>query len=255
MNTKLYLCILLKQTKTMNDYRLIFQKRANDYHFAMQKYPKARIYEFNSLIGTTDFSKAIEILDIPSGGAYLKNFLPKHINLTSCDFSEGFTNNEIKLANPENLPFESNTFDCIFSLSGMHHLNNVPLFVEESLRIIKNDGEFIFADVKKGTSVDVFLNQFVNEYNSLGHQGNFFFEDYFINYPTIQNKIIECKYNQYPFLFENKSDMIIFFRLFFGLDKATDDIIYDGVRDILGIQNTKNGLEVNWGLIQFKLKK
>ena len=72
---------------------------------------------------------------------------------------------------------------------------NVPKFVEECLRIIKKDGNFIFADVKKDTSVDKFLNQFVNEYNSLGHEGNFFYEDYFENYPNIQKNIVECKCN------------------------------------------------------------
>lgn len=239
----------------MNDYRLIFQKRANDYHFAMQQYPSARSNEFSNLISTVDFSNINEVLDIPSGGGYLRKFLPNHVNITSTDFSEGFLGDNIKLVSPEKLPFESNTFDAVFSLSGMHHLKDVPQFVEECLRIIKNDGNFIFADVKKGTSIDVFLNHFVNEYNSLGHQGDFFYEDYFIKHPNIQSKIIQCKYNEYSFLFDSQNSMIHFFKLFFGLDKANDNIIYEGIRDILGIQTTSNGLEVNWGLIQFKFKK
>lgn len=239
----------------MNDYRIIFQKRANDYHFAMQQYPNARFQEFNNLISSVDFSVLNEVLDIPSGGGYLKHFLPNHVNVTSTDFSEGFISDDIKLVSPEKLPFESNTFDVVFSLSGMHHLKNVPLFVEECLRVIKNDGNFIFADVKKGTPIDVFLNQFVNEYNSLGHQGDFFYEDYFDKYPNIQSKIVDCKYNEYPFVFDNQQDLIQFFKLFFGLDKANDDIIYNGIRDILGIQHTSKGVEVNWGLIQFVLKK
>ena len=49
--------------------------------------------------------------------------------------------------------------------------------------------------------------------------------------------------------------MIHFFKLFFGLDKATYSTIYNGVNDILGIKKTSKGLEVNWGLLQFKLKK
>lgn len=239
----------------MNDYRLIFQKRALDYHFAMQNYPHVRFHEFNNLISSLNFSSLNEILDIPSGGGYLKHFLPNHLNVISTDFSEGFTNNDIKLVSPEKLPFKSNSFDAVFSLSGMHHLKNVPQFVEECLRVIKSDGNLIFADVKKGTSIDVFLNQFVNEYNSLGHQGDFFHEDYFEKYPNIQNKIVECKYNEYPFVFNSKEEMILFFKLFFGLDKASDSIIYEGIQNILGIQTTCNRIEVNWGLIQFKLKK
>ena len=54
----------------MNDYRIIFQKRANDYHFAMQQYPNARTDEFKKLVANTDFSVVNEVLDIPSGGGY-----------------------------------------------------------------------------------------------------------------------------------------------------------------------------------------
>lgn len=239
----------------MNDYRIIFQKRANDYHFAMKQFPNARSSEFETLISGTDFSKINKVLDIPSGGGYLKNYIPKHVDVTFTDFSEGFTDENIKLVSPEKLPFESNSFDVIFSLSGMHHLNNVPQFIEECLRVINNDGTFIFADVKKDSAIDTFLNEFVNEYNSLGHKGDFFYEDYFKKHPTLQNKITECNYNEYPFVFDNQNEMVYFFKLFFGLDKASDTIIYEGVRDILGIKITDNGLEVNWGLIQFKFRK
>jgi len=239
----------------MNDYRVIFQKRANDYHFAMQEYENTRANEFNSLISSIDFSTITEVLDIPSGGGYLKNYLPKHVNATFTDFSEGFTNENIKLVSPEKLPFESNFFDVVFSLSGMHHLNNVPQFVEECLRVIKGNGHFIFADVKKGSNVDTFLNVFVNEYNSLGHKGDFFCEDYFKNHPTLQNKITNCRYNEYPFIFTDQKEMVHFFKLFFGLDKASDVMILKGIEDILGIQTTKNGIEVNWGLLQFEFKK
>lgn len=111
--------IILNLEKKMNDYRAIFQKRANDYHFAMQEYKNVRANEFNSLISSIDFSTITEVLDIPSGGGYLKNHLPKHVNATFTDFSEGFVNESVKLVSPEKLPFECNTFDVIFSLSGM----------------------------------------------------------------------------------------------------------------------------------------
>lgn len=239
----------------MNDYRTLFQNRASDYHFAMQNYPDVRDNEFNSLIASVDFTQIKEVLDVPSGGGYLKNYIPSHINLKSADFSEGFIENSIKLVSPEKLPFESNTYDVVFSLSGMHHLANVPLFVEECIRVLTNDGTFIFADVKKDTSVDYFLNNFVNEYNSLGHEGNFFYKDFFVNSPNLQSQLVVCQYNEYPFKFKNKEEMIHFFKLFFGLDKASNSIIFDGVQDILGIQDGNNCIEVNWGLIQFQFKK
>ena len=239
----------------MNDYNTLFQDRAIDYHLAMQEYPNVRINEFKSLISSTDFSDLKMVLDIPSGGGYLKKYLPSHVTIISTDFSEGFKNDDIKLVSPEKLPFESNSFDVIFSLSGMHHLKDVPLFVEECLRILKKDRNFVFADVKKDSSVDFFLNTFLNQYSSLGHEGIFFHQNYFEKFPNIQDKIIDCQYNEYPFLFHNEHEMIRFFKLFFGLDKANETIILEGVRDILGIEKTAKGLEVNWGLLQYTLKK
>jgi SAM-dependent methyltransferase len=239
----------------MNDYRSIFQKRASDYHFAMQHYPNARFYEFNNLISETNFSVISEVLDIPSGGGYLKKYIPNYIKVNSADFSEGFVDKDIELVLPEKLPYESNSFDVVYCLSGMHHLKNVSKFIEECLRVTRTNGEFIFADVKKDTSVDLFLNQFVNQYNTLGHKGEFFYEDYFEKFPKIQSKIFDCQYKEYPFVFENQNDMVNFFKLFFGLDKANNTIIYEGIRDILGIKTTGNGIEVNWGLLHFRIKK
>lgn len=239
----------------MNDYRLIFQKRAADYHYAMQHYPNARFYEFNNLISETNFSTISNVLDVPSGGGYLKKHLPSHVNVTFGDFSEGFAKNDIQLITPEKLPFESASFEIVFSLSGMHHLADLPQFVRECLRVTKTGGSFVFADVKKGTNVDVFLNEFVNTYNSLGHKGDFLSESSFDSFSDIQSYINNCQYNEYPFLFDNFTDMITFFRLFFGLDKASDSIIQEGIHDILGIKTTSKGIEVNWGLLLFHLKK
>jgi SAM-dependent methyltransferase len=239
----------------MNDYQKIFEKRANDYHYVMQKYPDVRSYEFESLIGSTDFSSIKNVLDIPSGGGYLKKYLPKNIELISADFSEGFTNEHIQLVNPTQFSYSDNSFDLVLSLSGLHHLNDVPKFVHECLRVLKQNGSFIFSDVKKDTPVDLFLNEFVNKYNSLGHNGIFFTENSFNEFPLLQQKIIRTQYNQYPFVFKDKSEMLCFFSYFFGLDKANEDIIYDGIRDILGVKSTENGLEVDWGLIQFEFKK
>jgi ubiquinone/menaquinone biosynthesis C-methylase UbiE len=238
----------------MNDYQKIFEKRANEYHWAMQKYPDVRSYEFESLIGSTNFSNIKKVLDIPSGGGYLKKYLPKNIELISADFSEGFTNQEIQLVNPTQFSYCDNSFDLVLSLSGLHHLNDVPKFVNECLRVLKENGSFIFSDVKKDTAVDFFLNEFVNKYNSLGHNGMFFTENSFNDFPLLQQKIVRTQYNQYPFVFKDKSEMICFFSHFFGLDKANENIIYDGICDILGITTTENNLEVNWGLIQFEFK-
>ena len=239
----------------MNDYQIIFQKRAADYHYAMQQFPEARKHEFSNLFSEINFGKDIHLLDVPSGGGYLKNYIPENVTVTLADFSEGFAINQIHHVSPEKLPFDIASFDTVLSLSGMHHLADVPQFIRECLRVTKTGGSFIFADVKKGTPVDFFLNEFVNTYNSLGHKGDFFSASSFESFSDIQSAISSCQYHEYPFLFDTTSDMITFFKLFFGLDKASDGVIQEGIQDILGIKTTANKIEVNWGLLLFHLKK
>ena len=88
----------------MNDYRVIFQERAKDYHFAMQQFPNVRSNEFDRLIMSTDFSTIHTILDVPAGGGYLKKFVPSGVNVISTDFSEGFSNDNIEFVSPETPP-------------------------------------------------------------------------------------------------------------------------------------------------------
>ena len=65
----------------MNDYQVIFQKRAADYHYAMQQFPEARKHEFDNLFSGINFENEIHLLDVPSGGGYLRNYTPKNTKL------------------------------------------------------------------------------------------------------------------------------------------------------------------------------
>ena len=46
----------------MNDYQVIFQKRAADYHYAMQQFPEARKHEFDNLFSGINFENEIHLL-------------------------------------------------------------------------------------------------------------------------------------------------------------------------------------------------
>lgn len=222
----------------------------------MNLYPKARDLEFVHILqALNDLNEGL-ILDIPSGGGYMQNHFNNNFSLILADFSEGFAKGNIQLEDPTGLSFANNSFDAVLSLSGMHHLENVILFVDECLRVVKPNGKFIFADVKKDTPIDYFLNVFVNEYNPLGHNGSFFYESYFESIPHLMQQICEVKYNQYPFVFDNEENAIHFFRLFFGLERAHDAKIKEGIYDILGVENSsENDFRVKWGLLRFVMQK
>ena len=52
-----------------------------------------------------------------------------------------------KLANAENLPFESNEFDAIFSYHSMHCMDNVKKVIKEMFRVCKPDGLVLISDL------------------------------------------------------------------------------------------------------------
>lgn len=52
-------------------------------------------------------------------------------------------------ADAENLPFADNSFDVIYARALLHHLFNVPKALSEIKRVLKPDGEVVFADTNK----------------------------------------------------------------------------------------------------------
>jgi ubiquinone/menaquinone biosynthesis C-methylase UbiE len=46
----------------------------------------------------------------------------------------------------EKLPFQDNTFDCIFIESAMHHMPNLPCMLREVRRVLKAGGRFVAVD-------------------------------------------------------------------------------------------------------------
>jgi ubiquinone/menaquinone biosynthesis C-methylase UbiE len=53
---------------------------------------------------------------------------------------------EAKLANAENLPFQDNEFDAIFSYHSMHHMDNVSKVIREMFRVCKRRGFVLISD-------------------------------------------------------------------------------------------------------------
>ena len=62
----------------------------------MQQFPEARKHEFDNLFSGINFENEIHLLDVPSGGGYLRNYTPKNTKVTLGDFSEGFAIDEIQ---------------------------------------------------------------------------------------------------------------------------------------------------------------
>ena len=76
---------------------------------------------------------------------------PNAITFTKKQFeSLGLEAEKLVIGDAENLPFEENYFDLVYSFGVLHHTPDIEKAVEEILRVLKPDGKFIVMLYRKG---------------------------------------------------------------------------------------------------------
>lgn len=245
------------QTNHTITYKDIFNQRGKNYHYAMTKYPLARQQEFSCLIQLLDLSNGDKVLDIPSGGAYLSNYTNNNIEIYSVDDAEQFLQTDIVnnkyCCNTLNTPFPNNTFDKAYSLAGSHHMPDKTAFYKEVQRVLKPGGTFAYADVADDSDTGHFLNTFVNQYNSMGHLGDFLTMDQTITDLEASSFRVESAFLcSYQWEFDSQMHAVTFMKNLFGLDLATNEDVLNGINQYLTVQSNKNIYNIDWQLLHFK---
>jgi len=91
-------------------------------------------------------SSELTLLDVGCGnGTHINEFLKLGINAFGIDKRKETESKRIKICDIERdrFPFESNTFDIIFSKSLIEHIGNPEHFLSESRRVLKDNGLII----------------------------------------------------------------------------------------------------------------
>ena len=245
------------------EYQDIFDRRGGMYHQAMMKYPLARQQEFEQVIQLSDLQDDQIICDVPSGGCYLKNFIQQKVKLFSVETSEQFLrcsqpseeNNTLLCQDLGHISLMDETIDRAISLAGSHHLENRPAFYQDVRRILKPGGIFCLADVCKGSGVDGFLNTFVDQHNSMGHEGDFLDDTTQLELRQAGFDVPLSQVMAYHWHFQTIAAMVDGCRLLFGIDQASHDQILGAISDYLGYQATHEGCLMNWELYFFQAVK
>lgn len=122
-------------------YADIFNQRGLDYHKTMLMLPNSRDNEFINIVNQVKYSLEVTIIDMPSGGNYLKSFLPAYVKVIPLETSSVFANiGDTQICDWSHLPFENNTIDVIFCCAAMHHVSSQDRikFQQETIKSLKN---------------------------------------------------------------------------------------------------------------------
>lgn len=245
---------------TADSYQTIFNQRADAYHDAMLNWPNARDQEFLALLKNLTITTATRILDIPSGGGYLANYLPSKVKLHHLETSKLFadlfhqhchsgSNHPLSLCNLDQLPQADNSVDIALSLAGLHHTENKQPLFHELYRCLRPNGVFVLADAQQHSPTANFLDGWVNENNSMGHHG------WYLNKHTLQqlrNSGFECinhENRDYYWRFQSKQQAGEYCKLMFGIDCASAENVSDALEQALGFDDLTDGkIGLRWQL-------
>lgn len=115
----------------------------------------------DTIISMSEVSKSDNVLDIACGtGIVTCEFAKYAQNVVGLDITKNMitqavkiqnekklTNIKFDLGNVENLPYESDSFDIVFTRYSFHHFLNTQKVFDEMIRVCKPNGKIIVVDV------------------------------------------------------------------------------------------------------------
>jgi ubiquinone/menaquinone biosynthesis C-methylase UbiE len=243
------------------DWNATWEVRGKAYHEANARFPHVRNTERDLMIMGLALQPGLTLLDVAAGGGYhiekVEALYGDAIEILAVEPSDTFARHlpsyAKRLTRSSITAFELSdaSVDRTANLSGLHHTPDNHLFFAECYRVLRPGGRCGAADVRRGSAVDTWLNGFVHENNSDGHEGIFFVDGELTEKMVASGfKSVVEERKQYTWDFDSVDQMCLFIRILFGLDRADPQKIERGVRDILGYTKNPSGeVRMNWELI------
>jgi SAM-dependent methyltransferase len=227
------------------DYDLVFSKRAAEYNYAVKTYPHVLVNELRTAAEMVNAKKGEIVVNVPGACVDISPYLDSGVKYKPYETNATFA--KIASVNYSEfgvIPEADESVDKVVSLASLHHSTDLEriVFYKEALRVLKPGGTMIIGDVNAGSAQDFWLNTFVRQYN--GHDGKFWSVT---DAELMTGFTVSVSVKKYNWTFNTMEEMVDFCRNLFGLDKAPNEEIIDGLKSYLGANET--GFE--WSLMYF----
>lgn len=242
---------------TSPTYKDVFNKRAKSHDEAFRMYPDACRTEVVNCLQLANLRPGEILVDLPSAGGFLSRYLyVPDVHLIAIDPSPDLHAlcskivQDSYLAPLDNLPLNDCSVDAAICLAGLHHEQNPEPILSEIYRILKkNHGRLVVAEVQRDSPVANFLNGFVHENNSGGHEGHFVDDIFIEKFARIGFRLDYDQIANYYWHFDSKFALGDCLQRMFGIDLSMPYEIYHAVESQLGVDQLPDGrLGMRWSL-------
>ncbi len=239
----------------MQSYSELFEQRGSSYDQAMLAFPEARRQEFAQVLDAAPARLGMKAGDVPAGGGYMRGFLPEGVEWFGHEPCASFTNHGDVVADAPSkpllpLPWPDRYLDVVYSLAGVHHLEDKTALFREIYRVTRPEGRFALSDVAEGSKVSRFLDDFVGRWNSTGHEGVYLGAATLRELADAGWQVETSGINDFLWRFANRQDMAAFCGKLFDIGGIEAEGIIEAIETMLGTEALPDGgIGMRWSLM------
>ena len=233
--------------------------RVGLFNQANRRYPEARATERALLIERLNLEPGLAICDVGAGGGYLAEgidaVLPGECRILCVENSGAFLDSiddrfDKILSSLCRIDLADAMVDRVSCLAGLHHQERKGDFFREAHRILRPGGRVVVADVLDGSPPAKFLNDSVDRYTDIGHDGMFLHPGELTGLMTEAGfDNASEQYEEYTWNFPDRKTMIWFCQTLFRMGKATPQQVEQEIDRYLQVTESPSGVHLHWSLI------